>query len=213
MNKEIFGGKKGRTYWERTRVGDGAILEDKFALLDKKVILEIGPSETPYPIFGGKKMKKGEFYIGIDIDPNKLNETVNLMNLIGFPKEETEMVIGGVRKFTRRNRSIRDLKFPFRNQSVSEVIICNLVNDPRTMGKIGEILKDTARVLKPNGEIVVVQTRPYICPIEDLMMHMQKHSFELKNKEIHDRNKINQYRPSEGYDGEYIAKFSRPQPK
>lgn len=211
MSKEMmhFEKKDGRIYWERIRVGSGVILEDRKVKLDKKVILEIGPSETPFPIFGEKKMKDGEYYIGADIDPNKVDETVNLFNLVGFPKDKVQMIGGGVRKnFKRQDGSIGELKLPLREGSVGEVIMSNVIGDPRVL-EIGEIMDEAARVLDPKGEIVVVQTRAYLYPFNQLEFLMKKRGFELTNENIHDKKEINQYRPSEGNKGEYIAKFSR----
>lgn len=156
MSKEIIdsGKKVGRTYWERMRVGNGVILEDKIARLNKKVILEIGPSETPFPIYGEKGVKEGECYIGMDISPDKVKETVNLFDLVGFPKDKFTMIGGGVREFIRRDRSIEKVKFPLRDGSVNEVLMCNVVDDPRVMENIEEIMEESARVLDPKVKLL-----------------------------------------------------------
>ena len=211
MNKEAISFRKnaGRTYWERMRVGNGVILEDKIARLNKKVILEIGPSETPFPIYGEKGVKKDECYIGMDINPNKVEETVNLLNLVGFPKDKVQMIVGGVRKnFKRQDGSIGELKLPLCDGSVGEVIMSNVIGDPRVL-EVGEIMDEATRVLDPKGDIVVVQTRAYLYPIRELELLMGKRGFELRNKNVYDIKEINKYRPSEGNEGEYIAKFSR----
>lgn len=212
MNKEIK--KAGRLYYESTRVGTGKIGEFKRAQsMANKVILEVGPSETPFPIYGEKKMKEDKYYIGMDINSNKVEETVNLLNLVGFPKDKVMMMTAGVTRRDTLRAKLRggpyEVGFPLRDGSVKEVIMCNVVGDPRLMEKIEKIMEEAVRVLDPNGEIVVVQTRAYLYPIQDLELWMRKRGLKLTNKNLHDIKEINQYRPSEGNAGEYIAKFSR----
>lgn len=210
MNKEIVRIDKKLT-------GELGQVFNRFPICEKdksrRVILEIGPGETPFPIFGEKKMRKNEYYIGTDIDPNKIEDTVNLLNLVGFPKDKAAMMAGGVRKFIRRDGNISKVRFPFREGSVGEVIMCNIVGDPRIMEVVGEIMEDATRVLEPKGEIIVVQTRAYLYPIRDLELSMGRFGFELTKKNIYDKKEINKYRPTEENEGEYVIKFSRVQPR
>lgn len=187
MGKEISGGIKGRTYLEKIDVLGYPLIKKETAQLNKRVILEIGPGEGPFYIEGQRKLKNGEYYLGVDKNPYRCRWDLN------------STITGNARRL------------PLRDESAKEIIICNVVGDPRVDDEVGEVVKEARRVLSPDGEIVVIETySPIITPVERVEKLMQENGLELNNREfIHDKKQIDQYAISEGRMFAYIAKFSR----
>lgn len=186
--------------------------------LENNVILEIGPLDTPFPIFGekGRKMGEGEYYVAADIDRNKAESALNVLNLFGFPKNRVIITAGA----TSRNALLAksrggpcEVGFPLCDGGVKEVIISNVLGDPDVRPEDAvRIINEAARVVNKEGEVIVVQTRPFFPLIEDLKELMEWRGFKIKNEDtMYDTKEIDQYRPSEGNKGEYILKFSRNQ--
>lgn len=168
---------------------------------DKKIILEIGPGHNPFPISGKREIKSGEYYIGVERDPDRAKMSLKQLESFGLHEDKALIVRGNA------------VKLGLPSRSVKEVVMCNIIGDPHTDEEHKEkIIKEAWRVLDTKGEIVVVETYTpsYFGELENLM---KKYGMKLMNRRtMYDKNEIDKYAPSSTKEA-YMAKFSLAEPE
>lgn len=107
----------------------------------KKIVVEIGPGGAPAFVVGNRELSENEIYLAVDknIDSIK-NVKSNFEDTKNF-----HPVLGNAERLM------------FRDASVDELIYNNVFGDPFTKGRDG-ILAEAARVLRPEGRIIISET-------------------------------------------------------
>lgn len=110
----------------------------------RRIIVEIGCGEVPFPLAAHhRQISSDEFYIGVDRRPQIRNASNFLSSLV-------------------RGRSALlqadGLALPLSNESVDEVVLCNVLGDRATLAVNPGMLTEVERVLKLAGEVTVVET-------------------------------------------------------
>lgn len=135
--------------------------EEKFP---KHIIVEVGPGHSPFPIgVDRRRIKKDEIYIGIEPYNERLKDTARWLKQKDiFGEGEGKMV------------KAKGQHLPFKDQSVQEVVICNLIGHPALSDQVNgflpsetikRIVMETGRVLKRGGKVTIVETyTPYPAP-------------------------------------------------
>ncbi|MBI4033266.1 MAG: hypothetical protein HY377_02020 [Candidatus Blackburnbacteria bacterium] len=133
--------------------------------LPKRVILDVGSGAYPFPVgLRQRKIQKGEIYIGIDPDTRHAKENFRLVS-----DKRAGATAGEGKGFMAIGVGER---LPLRNNSVDEVVIANVIGDPKITGRpqvdllsaspVKGIIHEIARVLKDNGQAHVVESNtPY----------------------------------------------------
>lgn len=136
----------------------------------EKVIVEIGCGKTPFPLFGKRKLKENETYIGIEPDVESAENAKNVLNdhreITGAEKFEI---------FKRLGEETGLLK-----NSVDEIVITNVAGYRGIALKFNGIAKEAKRILKDGGLVYIVETNtPYNKP-EDLVKLFENNGFVLQ---------------------------------
>ena len=125
------------------------IIENQLEKEKEKKILEIGPG-IGYFNKGERELRKNEFYIGLEIDPDNLDTiktVINAQKKMNEIKNKTLIINGDGENI------------PLNTESIDEIIPSNVLGD----GNIEEekkikIIKDCKRVLKSKGKIIITET-------------------------------------------------------
>lgn len=137
-------------------------------LVPKRVILDVGSGAYPFPAgVRQRKIQKGEIYIGIDPDAKHAKENFRLMSDKSL--SDKRLGVGEGKGFMTIGVGER---LPLRNNSVDEVVIANVIGDPKITGRpqddllsaspVKRIIHEIARVLKDSGQVYVVESNtPY----------------------------------------------------
>jgi hypothetical protein len=122
----------------------------------KKIILEIGTGERP--VIGGDRrgkydmmMKKGDhIFIALDRIRNKLKKSKE-----SILKKYSDDIAKNTLFVNARGQDV-----PLKNETVSEVVLHNILGDPIINDKFGtqyKIIKEISRVLQEDGEVVILE--------------------------------------------------------
>lgn len=124
---------------------------------DKKVIVEIGCGEAPFPLSGKRKLKENETYIGIEPDlRNVKNTRMVLKDLKKF---------GQVNEFKIYKRIGEKTELP--ENYADEIVLMNVAGFRNLVLKFDAFAKEAARILKKQGKTYIVETNtPYENPNE-----------------------------------------------
>ncbi|MAG59593.1 hypothetical protein CMO96_02270, partial [Candidatus Woesebacteria bacterium] len=130
------------------------IWREKYQILRKvkRIILDIGVGRFPHPMGNEqRKIGKNEIYVGIDTDSKVVKEA---SEVVGQRDEKGRKYIGEGKGFILLARG---QKSPFRDESVNEVVIANVIGHRLIGGSperetlpenIQSIAQETSRVLK-----------------------------------------------------------------
>lgn len=172
---------------------------------EEGLILEVGTGPLPIPAFLDRKIAEEKIkgpYIGVDIDSAKAEKAK--VALSSYDRE-FEMITTDARRL------------PLPDHSVKEEIFRNVFCDPKIgRGILQEFIKEAARVLKPNGRVIIIGTNtPEAYQIEGLKELMAKGGFGLTNPaSVGNKEEIAKY---EGRiplsENSYIAEFSPVKPR
>ncbi len=195
---------------------------------EKRIILEIGVGEKPFPTVGKRQLSENECYIGVYLYGDYKSTLANAKDRIkkheGLDKRNVHLVKADGRGL------------PLRTESVDEIVFCNVFGYEKIppQNRI-QMTQDATRVLKIGGVLTVVETyTPWESPFNEVRSNM--HSLGLtehNNFDIGNIAAIDQY--ADGFDAElfnlpsftqhfykmhgyipelpYIARFTKVQPR
>lgn len=159
-----------------------------FPPLELRVILEIGCGDRPFPTVGSRIITENEHYIGIDASiwwGKHRNELDNLL-------EGKEKLITSPNYHKSHHDLLRadGRSLPFIDNSVSEVVICNVFGSVISKTDLLKIIEEAKRVLGEQCLLTVVET--YTPPLfTDIQTMFNRNGFRLKG------NKTSAYKARE----------------
>lgn len=104
----------------------------------KKFIVEIGSDGNPIFYCGTRKQQPDEYYLSINKDDRAVNEEKAIFGQHGSALKANGYAI------------------PLASETVDELIYTDVFSQPGN--DVSQLLKEAARVLKPNGKIVITNT-------------------------------------------------------
>lgn len=147
-----------------------------------RIFVEIGPGSLAIPVNKkGRFFEDNEIYIGIDKDMQGLIDSKLLshylkkkLEKLGKYKNKNIFFLNGLAE-----------KLPFENNFVDEIFLGNIVGCPKiSLKALERILKETERVLKENGILIIKEN---ISPFEfdELNKLFRKLNLNFQLKEIY----------------------------
>lgn len=175
--------------------------------LAKHIIIEVGTGAEPFPTTGNKTINDGEYYVGVESNERLCMRAKTAIDRIKKPQiGETDIVWADARKL------------PLVNESVSEVIFCNVFGDLRIYTELDKMVKESLRVLKEDGMLVVVETlTPRDASFKFTNRFLKRRGFEAISDPINDLSRIWDFKSNitsnqsdeEWYGAPYIALFQK----
>lgn len=138
----------------------------------KKIIVEIGCGATPFPLFGKRKLKENETYIGIEPD---LQTSESARKSLNSFKDIT-----GVENFHVFEKLGEETGLP--GNYADEIIVINVAGYRQTALRFDAIAKEAERILKAGGKVRIVETNtPYENP-EAIISFFKNAGFKFDKK-------------------------------
>lgn len=166
----------------------------------KRVIVEIGAGIKPFPASGNRGLANNEHYVGVDFyhDPNDAERA----------DQKLKALQSGSYELTKPDGT----HIPLKDHMADEVVLCNVLGDPRVERTRLQLIKEAKRIMKKDtGVITIVENyTPFSMPLRNLRLLMAQQGLIQVNKDSQkDKNEIRQYSRDEiASEGSYIAKFS-----
>lgn len=179
---------------------------------ERRYIVEIGAGAYPFPNMGTRKIQKDEHYMGID----RFDDPIEFMRgkiLLLHPTVQS-----------RHNGRLHLIKgdgrmLPYRDESIDEVIFCNVFDEESQFNTLhtdelrGSVLRETMRILKKDGKVIVAQTAtPKEAPFHEMKKLLESEGFQWIDESqlsIYITAKVALYNPLGSRDGfpPYVATF------
>ena len=184
----------------------------------KKIIVDIGAGYGSFASLPQtRKFKKNEIYIGIEPDPQRAEALKSSAKDVGDGTMFTIRALGE--------------KIPLDTQSTDEVIIKDVLGDPKVVNWFAEkeenelqhavegLAKESFRILKSGGKTIVIESyTPYSYPKEVIKL-FENNGFTL-SKYFHGRdnreadNELKKFMPSSSiHASTYLLEFFKPEQK
>lgn len=135
-----------------------------------RVVVEIGPGNFPISYLHESvpevEIKKGDKYFAVELDGWKIRDL----------KESVKTIVENRENDFKGNVIRADGKsLPFKNGSVDEIILPNILNDELPHGAVREIFDEALRTIKIGGKIMIFETYGAAnSEYEDFIINLQK---------------------------------------
>lgn len=153
------------------------------------IILEVGCDVMPFALIKKNALSEGDVYIGVDL--------FSWMDTGIREKLMARTIYKNKQDLGERYILQSDAKcLPFPNKSVDQIVFANVFGDSRTIWQHEQMVVESARVLRPQGLLTVVETyTPSVIPLDRLRQLMSDHGnlHQINEGEESDRSQLNKY--------------------
>ncbi len=169
---------------------------------EKRIILEVGVGDKPFPIEGKRVISNNEHYIGIDNRVPPSSSLVTAKNKLG---QDEKCHKGSCDVIGADGR-----KLPIKTDRVAEVVFSNVfgyVQIPPKDHK--DMIREANRVLRDDGMLTVIETyTPWNAPLKKVANTMRSLGFtQLQDgQDVHSQSAIDRY--ANGYNAELYSPHS-----